>query len=86
MADPTVELRDGNGVLLAANDNWRDTQQDEIIATGLAPSDNLESAILASLAPGAYTAVVRGQNNGTGIGYVQFYSLPHSGPVLKLTP
>ena len=86
LADPTVELRDGNGVLLAANDNWRDNQQAEIIATGLAPTDDLESAIVASLAPGAYTAVVRGKNNTTGIGYGQFYSLPHSGPVLKLTP
>ena len=48
--------------------------------------NDLESAILATLTPGAYSAVVRGRNNTTGIGYVQFYSLPHSGPVLKLTP
>jgi hypothetical protein len=86
LADPTVELRDGNGVLLAANDNWQDTQEPEIIATGIAPSNDLESAIFASLAPGSYTAITRGKNNTTGIGYVQFYTLPHSGPVLKLTP
>jgi hypothetical protein len=88
LADPTLELLDGNGVLLIANDNWQDdpAQAAAIQATGLAPSNNLESAIFASLPPGAYTAIARGKNNTTGIGYVQFYSLPHSGPVLKLTP
>jgi hypothetical protein len=86
LADPTLELRDGNGALIASNDNWRDTQEAEIIATGLAPANPVESAIVATLAPGVYTAIVRGVNNATGIGYVQFYSLPHSGPVLKLTP
>jgi hypothetical protein len=86
LADPALELRDGNGALLIANDNWRDAQEAAIQATGLAPSNDLESAMVASLAPGSYTTVVRGKNNTTGIGYIQFYSLPHSGPVLKLTP
>ena len=88
LADPTLELRDGNGVLLVANDNWQDdpAQAAEIIATGIPPTNDLEAAIVASLAPGSYTAIARGKNNTTGIGYVQFYSLPHSGPVLKLTP
>jgi hypothetical protein len=88
LADPTLELRDGKGALLITNDNWQDNpaQAAAIQATGLAPSNNLESAIFASLPPGAYTAIAAGRNNGIGIGYVQFYSLPHSGPVLKLTP
>ena len=73
--------------MLAFNDDWRiGGQEAAIIATGIPPTNNLESAILASLTTGAYTAIVRGYNQLTGIGYVQFYSLPHSGPVLKLTP
>ena len=74
MADPTLELHDGNGGLLASNDNWRSDQQDEIIATGVAPTDDLESAIVTMLpANGAqYTAIVRGAGNTTGIAVVAY--------------
>src|ERR1700730_7287849 len=78
LADPTLELYDGNGALLQSNDNWQDDpdQAARISAAHLAPSDALESAIWASLAPGNYTAIVRGKNNGVGIGIVEVYSFP----------
>ena len=75
LADPALELRDQNQVLIASNDNWKDTQQTEIEQSGLAPSNDAESAIVATLNPGAYTAILRGQNNGTGIGLVEVYDL-----------
>jgi hypothetical protein len=75
LGDPVLELHDGNGVLIASNSNWRDTQEAEISATGLAPSNNLESAILRDLAPGPYTAIVRGLNDTTGIALVEVYNL-----------
>ena len=78
LADPTVELYDGNGALLESNDNWQDDrdQAARIRAANLAPSNPLESAIWVSLAPGNYTAIVRGKNNGVGIGIVEVYSFP----------
>jgi len=75
LGDPVLELHDGNGVLVASNYNWRDTQEAEISATGLAPSNNLESAILRDLAPGPYTAIVRGLNDTTGIALIEAYNL-----------
>jgi hypothetical protein len=75
LADPTLELRDANGGLLAENNNWRTNQEAEIMGTTIQPSDDLESAIVTTLAPGAYTAIVRGVNNGTGIGLVEAYAL-----------
>ena len=75
LGDPTLELRDGNGALLAANDNWRSDQEAEIIATTIPPSDNLESAIVRNLPPGNYTAIVRGANDTTGIAVVEAYAL-----------
>ena len=75
LEDPVLELHDGNGVLIAANPNWRDTQEAEIIATGLPPSNNLESAMVRDLAPGAYTAIVRGTGNTTGVALVEVYNL-----------
>lgn len=88
LADPTLEVRNSSGLLLMANNNWRDDpiQEALILATGIPPTDDLESAIVANLPPGDYTALAAGVNDGTGIGYVQFYGLPHSGPELKLTP
>jgi hypothetical protein len=76
LPDPTLELRDESGTLLAANDNWRDTQEQEIQSTQLAPNDNRDSAIVATLAPGFYTALVRGKQNATGLGLVEVYTLP----------
>jgi hypothetical protein len=75
LQDPVLELHDGNGAVLATNDNWRDTQQAEIQATGLAPTNDLESAILRTLSPGAYTATVRGAGNSTGVALVEAYQL-----------
>jgi len=77
LADPTVELRDSSGGLIRSNDNWRSDQEAEITATGVAPVNDLESAIVETLpANGSlYTAIVRGANNGTGIGIVEAYDL-----------
>ena len=75
LADPILELHGPNGFVTVINDNWRDTQAMAIEATGLAPTYDLESAIDATLAPGAYTAVLRGKNNTSGIGLVELYDL-----------
>ena len=75
LADPTLELHDSSGTIIASNDNWRDTQEAEIIATTVPPTDDLESAIVATLAPGAYTAIVSGKNNTTGVALVEAYNL-----------
>jgi len=75
LANPTLELRDINGNLIQSNDNWRSTQQAEIIATGLQPPNDAESAIVATLAPSNYTMIVRGVNNTTGVALVEVYRL-----------
>ena len=75
LADPTLELHDGTGALITSNDNWRDTQQAAINATGLAPPNDLESAILRTFNPGNYTAIVRGKNNTTGVALVEAYDI-----------
>lgn len=78
LADPTLELRDNNGALVIANDNWQSdaSQAAQISNSGLAPGNPLESAIAASLLPGTYTAIVAGKNGGTGVGLVEVYNLP----------
>ncbi|MBA3544075.1 MAG: hypothetical protein H0T83_06510 [Chthoniobacterales bacterium] len=76
LPDPTLELRDSQGALVASDDDWKATQQSEIEGAGLAPTDERESAIQATLAPGAYTAILRGKDNGTGVGLVEAYNLP----------
>ncbi len=73
LADPLLELHEPGSVL--TNDNWKATQEAEIEATGIAPGNNLESALVVTLAPGAYTAILRGVNNGTGIGLLEVYDL-----------
>jgi hypothetical protein len=75
LADPTLELHDENGALLQDNDNWKDTQQTEIEATGLQPTNDMESAIFRTLAPGAYTAIVSGSGGLTGVALVEVYRL-----------
>jgi hypothetical protein len=75
LADPTLELHDAAGHIIAANDNWKDSQKAEIEATTIPPAHELESALVRTLAPGAYTAVVRGANGSTGIGLVEAYDL-----------
>jgi hypothetical protein len=75
LADPVLELHDGDGVTIATNDNWRDAQETEIEATGLPPNDDAEAALLATLGPGLYTAIVRGAGDSTGVALVEAYSL-----------
>lgn len=75
LADPTLELRTGDGTLLANNDNWRSNQEAEIVASGIAPSNDFESAIVSELSPGSYTAIVRGVNDTTGVALVEVYGL-----------
>jgi len=75
LQDPTLELHDGSGAIVAANNDWRDTQQAAIEATGIPPSNNKESAILSMLPPGGYTAIVRGFGDTTGVGLVEVYNL-----------
>ena len=79
LQDPTLELHNSDGTLLASNDNWRDTQEAEIIASTVPPTNNLESAIVATLLPSpsglGYTAIVRGVNGATGVALVEFFAL-----------
>jgi len=84
LADPTLELHDSTGALIASNDNWQHTiiggiitsdQVAAIRASGHAPRDPRESAIIATLPPGNYTAIVRGINNTTGVALVEVYDL-----------
>ena len=74
--DPTLELRNASGALLASNDNWMESpERAQIESVGLTPGDSRESAIIRTLDPGAYTAVMRGKNNAIGIGVVEAYDL-----------
>ncbi|MFL6594945.1 MAG: fibronectin type III domain-containing protein [Chthoniobacterales bacterium] len=73
LADPVLELYNSSGSRIFANDNWSAEQAEQIAATSLAPSDPRESAIVATLAPGAYTAIVRGAQNLTGVALVEVY-------------
>jgi hypothetical protein len=84
LANPTLELHDGTGALIASNNNWASTiiggiitanQVPEIQASGYAPGDATEPAIIAFLPPGNYTAIVRGVNNTTGVALVEVYDL-----------
>ena len=78
LSDPTLELRDGNGLLIAFNDNWQDNpaQAAQLVAAEVQPRDDREAAIAQSLPPGAYTAIVAGRDGGTGVGLVEVYNLP----------
>jgi hypothetical protein len=76
LANPTLELRDSNGVLLEANDNWKDSPNKQaIIDSTIPPPNDLESAIVRTLPPANYTAIVRGVNNSTGVAVVEVYAL-----------
>jgi hypothetical protein len=82
LADPTLTIYDSNHAVVASNDNWRDTQEAEIEASGLAPHNDLESAIIVTLPPGAYTAIVSGKNGGTGNALAEVYDLDQTHSVL----
>jgi hypothetical protein len=75
VGDPLLELFDFNGARISSNNNWKDSQQAAIVGAGLAPANDLESAILADLAPGNYTAVVSSTTGATGVALVEAYHL-----------
>lgn len=75
LADPTLELHDSFGGTVAGNDNWRDSQQDELKATTIPPENDYDSAIVWTLSPGAYTAVLAGKGATTGVGLVEVFDL-----------
>ena len=75
LKDTTLELHDQDGSLIASNDDWETTQKAAITATGIAPADKRESAILMALAPGNYTAVVQGKNDATGVALIEVYNV-----------
>jgi hypothetical protein len=75
MLDPMLELHDGNGATIAANDNWRSNQEAAIIATTIPPANDAESAIVTTLGPGNYTVIVRGTGNTTGVAVIEVYGL-----------
>ncbi len=80
LGDPILELFDANGTSIAVNDNWRDSQQSDIIASGLAPTNDAEAAIATVLPPGATTAHLRGANNTSGIGLIEIFARPPNVP------
>jgi T5SS/PEP-CTERM-associated repeat protein len=75
LQDPTLDLVNSDGVVIRSNNDWRESQEGQIIAAGLAPSDDRESALIETLAPGSYTAIVRGAGDTTGVGLVEAYHL-----------
>jgi hypothetical protein len=80
LQDPYLEIHDSNGSAPLTNDNWRSTQEAEIQQTGLAPTNDKESAIVKRLPAGNYTAIIRGADNSPGIGVVELYDLSTSDP------
>ena len=78
LANPTLDLVNASGTVIRSNNNWKDDPQQRaaIEAAGLAPSHDEESALVETVAPGAYTAVVRGSNRATGVGLVEAYNIP----------
>ena len=75
LPDTVLELHNASGDVIAFNDDWRDTQEAEIVATTIPPPDDREAAIVASLPPGNYTAILRGKNDTTGRALVEVYAL-----------
>ena len=75
LQDPTIEVRNSSGTLVASNNNWQDTQAFEIQSAGMAPSNPYESALIRYFSPGSYTVILRGINYGVGTGSVELYRL-----------
>lgn len=75
LTDPLLELKDANGSTLLSNDDWRESQEIELNQTGLAPTDDRESALVTSLPDGSYTAIVSGKNNAVGVAVVEVYGV-----------
>ena len=82
LANPTLDLRDSNGAIVRTNNDWQDDPVQAAMLTklGLAPTNNLESGIVATLQPGSYTALLSGVDGGIGLGLVEVYDNPASGP------
>jgi hypothetical protein len=85
LADPALDLHNGSGSQIATNDNWKDSQEQAIVDTGLAPANNSESAIVATLTPGNYTAIMNGRDNTTGVGLVEVYELDSTSRLLNIS-
>jgi len=83
--DPMLDLRDAAGNQIATNDNWKESQEQAIVDTGLAPANDSESAIVATLTPGNYTAIMSGKENTTGIGLVEVYELDSTSRLLNIS-
>ena len=75
LPDTVLSLHDANGVLLVENDDWETTQREEIIASGVPPTDPRESALVRTLTPGNYTAILRGKDSSVGVALVEVYNL-----------
>jgi uncharacterized protein (DUF1800 family) len=84
LSDPILELHDATGAIVASNDNWGASQRTELMAAGLAPAHDFDSALITTLSTGSYTAVVRGANNGTGLALVEVYDLDTGTPTARL--
>ena len=78
LANPTLDLVNSSGTVIRSNDNWKDDSQQRALieAAGLAPSHDEEAALVEAVAPGAYTAIVRGSDRTTGVGLVEAYNIP----------
>jgi hypothetical protein len=74
LADPTIELHDANGAILAENNDWRDTQELQILYFGIPPANDLEAAIVYARPPGPSTVIVAGKSGGAGIGLVEIFN------------
>ena len=75
LQDPVLDLHNGNGDIIASNDNWKSAQQADIQATGLAPHDDRESAILTVLTQGNYTVILTGKNSTTGVALIEAFKV-----------
>src|SRR2546423_6397101 len=84
LTDPMLELHDATGAIIASNDNWKSSQQSEITTAGLAPGNDLESALIATINPGPFTVVVKGVNNATGVAVMEIYDLDPDGSPARL--
>jgi hypothetical protein len=75
LQDPTLDLVNSNGASVRANNNWQDSQKTDLQTLNLQPSDSREAALVETIAPGNYTAIVRGAGNTTGVGLVEVYNV-----------
>jgi FtsP/CotA-like multicopper oxidase with cupredoxin domain len=84
LADPTLDLRNSAGASILKNDNWKDIQRSQIESAALQPGNDLESVIMTTLDPGAYTVLLTGKNGGTGVGLIEIYDTDPPGSASEL--